>query len=344
MGQLAFDGGGAGVVAGALAAGAAHLLDGPAQAGLDRAGAGVDVVAVQAQPGLQAQRVARAQPGRLDLGQVDQRTRQRHGRFLGHRDLEAVLAGVARARDVTVGAGQLEGAAGHEHQLRHARVQVRQRLGRARALQRQQRALGHRQHLAAVADVGDQVLDVGGLAAGVDHQQQVVLAPRDHQVVEDAAAGVGEEGVALLADGQAEHVHRHQRFQRLGGVVADQAQLAHVRDVEQRRRLAALLVLGDDAAGVVDRHVVAGKGHHAGAVFHMQRVQRGLQQISGHDRLSKGDEQPDSGCSGPRCPLYLRDWRCALSAALAPSVGWLQSQPLSSEERPVAEALASPFA
>jgi hypothetical protein len=33
-----------------------------------------------------------------------------------------------------------------------------------------------------------------------------------------------------------------------------------------------------------------------------------------------------------------------LNAALAPSVGWLQSQPLSSEERPVAEALASPFA
>jgi hypothetical protein len=33
-----------------------------------------------------------------------------------------------------------------------------------------------------------------------------------------------------------------------------------------------------------------------------------------------------------------------LHAALAPSVGWLWSQPLSSEERPVAGTLASPFA
>ena len=34
-------------------------------------------------------------------------------------------------------------------------------------------------------------------------------------------------------------------------VGADQAQLAHVRDVEQRRRRAAVAVLGDDAAGYV---------------------------------------------------------------------------------------------
>jgi hypothetical protein len=33
-----------------------------------------------------------------------------------------------------------------------------------------------------------------------------------------------------------------------------------------------------------------------------------------------------------------------IRAALAPSVGWLKGQPLSSEERPVTEALASPFA
>eukprot|EP01034_Spumella_vulgaris_P041081 gene41080-50835_t len=37
---------------------ATHLLDGPVQRGFRRRGGGVDVVAIQAQPGFQAQRVA----------------------------------------------------------------------------------------------------------------------------------------------------------------------------------------------------------------------------------------------------------------------------------------------
>ena len=47
-----------------------------------------------------------------------------------------------------------------------------------------------------------------------------VLAPRDHQVVEDAAGGIGEEGVALPARRQADDVDRHQRLERRRGVVA----------------------------------------------------------------------------------------------------------------------------
>jgi hypothetical protein len=77
-GQVALDHGGSGVAAGARSAGAAHLLDGPGQAGFDRAGGGVDVVAVQAQAGFQAQRVACAQAGRLDFGLGQQGFGQRH--------------------------------------------------------------------------------------------------------------------------------------------------------------------------------------------------------------------------------------------------------------------------
>ena len=152
-------------------------------------------------------------------------------------------------------------------------------------LQCQQRTFGHGHHLAAVADVGLQVLHVGVLAAGVHHQEDVAeggargcVGAHHHQVVEQAAAGVGEKRVALLADAQVDHVHRHQAFQRGGGVGAHQAHLAHVRDIEQRRRLAALLVLGHQAAGVLHRHGIAGKGHHAGAQALVQRVQGGLEQ------------------------------------------------------------------
>src|SRR5215207_7833481 len=47
---------------------AAPGLDAPGQAGLDRGGAQVEVVAVEAQPGLQAQRVTRRQAGQGHLG------------------------------------------------------------------------------------------------------------------------------------------------------------------------------------------------------------------------------------------------------------------------------------
>jgi hypothetical protein len=221
---------------------------------------------------------------------------------------------------------------------------MRQRLRRARTLQRQQRALGHRHHLAAVADVGDQVADVGVLAAGVDHQQQVGLAPRHHHVVEDAAAGVGEQGVTLLAHGQPKHVHRHQCFQRPRGVVANQAHLAHVRHVEQRGRLAALLVLGNDAAGIVDRHVVAGKGHHAGAMLEVQCVQRGLQQVSGHRNSPRAKRRPHFGRLLPSLSALPERLAPCIERGACPFGGLASSQPLSSEERPVTVALASPFA
>ena len=163
----------------------------------------------------------------------------------------------------------------------HAGIQARECVDRLRALQRQQCAFRLGDDLAARADAGLQVGDVGVLAAGVDHQEQVVLAAGDHQVVAQAAGVVGEEGVALLEQAQAGDVLRHQRFQRRRGVVAHQAHLAHVRDVEEGGGLAALAVLGDDARRVLHRHRVAGEGHHAGAEFEVQRVQRGLQQRGG---------------------------------------------------------------
>jgi hypothetical protein len=89
-------------------------LNGPGQARFNRRGGRVHVVAIQIHPGFKAQRIARAQAGRVHHGLDQQRARQRLRGVLGHRDLEAVLAGVARARDVAVGAGELEGAAGHD--------------------------------------------------------------------------------------------------------------------------------------------------------------------------------------------------------------------------------------
>ena len=87
-----------------------------------------------------------------------------------------------------------------------------------------------------------------------------------------------EERVALLEHPEVDDVDGDQRLQRRGGIVADQQHLAHVGHVEQAGLRAGVLVLGHHAGGVLDRHVVAGEGHHLGAEFDMQRVQRGLVQ------------------------------------------------------------------
>src|ERR671919_2525240 len=75
---------------------AAFLADAPQQARFDRRGRGVDVVAVEAETGLKAQRIARAEPDRLDLGLSEQLARDRIGGVAGGRNLEAVAAGIAR--------------------------------------------------------------------------------------------------------------------------------------------------------------------------------------------------------------------------------------------------------
>ena len=119
--------------------------------------------------------------------------------------------------------------------------------------------------------------EVGVLAGGVEHHQQVIARAGDHQIVEDAAVIVGELRVTLLARLQARDVARHQRLDCLGRVLPGlgrQPHLAHVRDVEQAGRRPRLRVLGQDAGRVLHRHLVAGEGHEARAELAMQVVER----------------------------------------------------------------------
>jgi hypothetical protein len=340
-----------------MTAAPAHLLNRPGQRGLDRGGGGVDVMAVEAQAGFQAEGVAGAQAGGLHFGLGQQGTGQGHGLVLVDRDLEAVLAGVARARDEAVGTGQLEAAAGHEGELADAGVQAAERRHGLGALQGQQRALGHGNDLAEAADAGLQVGGVGVLATGVHHHEQVAeagavggLRAGDHQVVLQAAGVIGEQGVALLAGRQVDDVHRHQGFQGGGGIFAHQAQLAHVGDVEQGGGLAALAVLGHQAGRVLHRHGVAGERHHAGAQLKVQCVQGRVEQGGlgrGHRRSFEGSSVNHTGLEMP--PLSALPERLTvpwMTHTACPFGGRTRGPPLSSEERPACdgEPLVSPFA
>ena len=120
---------------------------------------------------------------------------------------------------------------------------------------------------------------VVGLAGGVDHQEQMAAEIRDHQIVENAAALVGELRVALPARCNADNILRHQPLQRGGGVLdmagfRMQRDLAHMRDVEQAGVAAGVQMFLHHAAWILHRHVIAGERHHLGAARKMQRVQR----------------------------------------------------------------------
>jgi hypothetical protein len=152
-------------------------------------------------------------------------------------DFKTVFAGVAAARHIQVSAVHIKSSAGHEHQFFDTRQQALQSGHGLWALQGQQGAVKLRRDGAAAANA---LLDVGQIAvfAGtVDDHKNIAtvghIAVHEHQVVDDAALVIEQQAVALFVHAQAHHVHRHQALEGGCRVWPAQAQLAHVRDIEQ---------------------------------------------------------------------------------------------------------------
>ena len=121
---------------------------------------------------------------------------------------------------------------------------------------------------------------VRGLAGGVDDQEQMAAEIRHHQVVENAAVGVGELRVALPARRDRQDVLRHQPLQRraASSTLPDFGCSAIWPICETSNRPAAaagVQVFPQHAGGVLHRHVIAGERHHLAAARQMQRMQRG---------------------------------------------------------------------
>ena len=129
--------------AGKAALGAPPLADRPGEIGLDRGRGLVDVMAVEAQPRFEPQRIARAEADRHYLGLGQQPARESLGLARRQRNLEAILAGIPGAGDeaglppIAASAAVMKGA---PDPLDKARQNDRRR----RPLQRQQRAIGER--------------------------------------------------------------------------------------------------------------------------------------------------------------------------------------------------------
>ena len=175
--------------------------------------------------------------------------------------------------------------------------------GGGRTLQRQQRPILLRLDRDAGEDAVAQTGEVGRLARGVDDEKEPVSQARRHQIVDDAARFVEQERIAQPHRGETLDVAGGQRLQRRDGCGAREPDLAHMRDIEEAGLGAGMLMFGDNPRRVVDRHLVAGETHHAGAQPLVKRMERGPLQrqfgVQGHPRTSDR-----AGRSGARsCPL-----------------------------------------
>ena len=197
------------------------------------------------------------------------------------RNLETVLAGITGAGDGARQTADRGVDRAHERDAVDAGDEPRQHRSSQRPLQRQEGAVGEHLDVDQMLEPGAQMGDVGDLAGGVDDEGESIAGAGHHQIVDDAAVVVEQQRVAHAVRRQRRDIARDQRFQRARRGGAGEAELAHVRDVEEPGPRPRVQVLGDDAGLVLHRHLVAGERHHPRAVRDMEIVKRRAQQRRG---------------------------------------------------------------
>ncbi len=226
---------------------------------------------------LEAQGVPRTEP---DGHQLVTATRRHQGfpsfgsRFAREIQLEAVGAGVTRARDQNRGVTGVEfGKAKTLQRSAFPQPPVENPLS-ARALQGEEcggfTLIGDVAILRVLLDPGEILLDIRCVDAD---EETIVGHAIDGDVVDDAAFLVAEAAVADLARAKARHGTGEQVLEARLGARSRYVDLAHVRNVEEASLTADGVVLGDDRA-VLNGHRETGEGHHSSAGRSVQIEER----------------------------------------------------------------------
>ena len=109
------------------------------------------------------------------------------------------------------------------------------------------------------------VLQIVVLAASIDdHEEAVIVHLGDDAVVINATFVIHDQGEGGLSWDKRLNICHSQSLEEGRSILTDNADLSHVRDVEETDTLSAMQVLLNDALGVEHGHVVTGKGHHLG--------------------------------------------------------------------------------
>ena len=188
-------------------------------------------------------------------------------------------AGVAGAGHHAIGPFDARRLRRHELHVPASGNEAREHFHRPGSLQRQERPVLERRDFQPAGETVAKVVKVGRLAGGIDDHGEVILGAGDDDIVENAAGLVGQHGVTHGPGRQPLDVARHHGLDGLVGRRARERHLPHMADVEERRPGAGMKVLGDDAAGELDRHLVAGERHHLGAHLDMKVEQRRMLQF-----------------------------------------------------------------
>ena len=110
--------------------------------------------------------------------------------------------------------------------------------------------------------------DILLLARGIDHDEHMISAIGQHQVVQNTARVIGEKPITLPHHAQTQQIGRYQRLYRFGNVsvTARRAQdhLPHMAYIEKPCLRPAMQMLFHHAHGILHRHVIPRERHHLG--------------------------------------------------------------------------------
>jgi len=109
------------------------------------------------------------------------------------------------------------------------------------------------------------VLEIVVLAPSIDdHEEAVIIYLGDDAVVIDATLVIHDQGECGLAWDKCLDICDSQSLEEGCSIFTDNADLSHVRNVEEADTLSAMQVLLYDTLGVEYGHIVTGEGHHLG--------------------------------------------------------------------------------
>jgi hypothetical protein len=234
--------------------------------GGDGGAVGGEFVAVEGVADFEAEGVAGAEAGGLEVGGGEQGTPDGGGGLGGEVPFVAPFAGVAGAADQHGGAGPFGFEGVEVAQVGEGLVVDGFDGGAAGGALDVDFGPGGGEvgELGLGGEVGLDPGGVGGAGGGVDDEQEAGFGEAvAGEVVEDAAGFVEQVAVAALADAEGGDVLGEQVFEVGRGGGAGQFEFAHVGDVEDGGVLAGVGVFGEDA-GVLDGHVPAAEGGDAG--------------------------------------------------------------------------------
>ena len=228
---------------------------------------------VQRQSSFQPQRVAGTEAGRHDA-RAEQRVPDLLGDGDRRGDLDPRLTGVAGAGDGAVHTCPRRRGDGEASHGRGLRPHRRQPLGGVRTLDGE--------HGTCVGGLGaadrlDDPVGVRRVRHHIEHGRGAIWrgVPPDDDVVEHRSVGIVEQVRVLRPTGpDLSEVVAQRELQPLERAVAVDAHRPEVGHVEHDRVGTAGEVLGDRAPGVLQRHLPAAEGHHAGAETAMDAVER----------------------------------------------------------------------